>query len=103
MKKEAVGAFLKRYGWPIMGLLAAAPVASHALDWKSRALAKQKLKDERAFKAQEQLRRTQDIAPTGEDVYKAAAYARSLFLAEGRPSVEKLDLVDKALRKVKGQ
>jgi hypothetical protein len=89
---------MARWGWPIMGLLAAAPILGHALDWRSRALAKQKLKDERALKARQQLEATRDIAPLGADAYKAAAYARKLAQARDRSPVDKLNVLDKAIK-----
>jgi len=103
MQKKAVEAFLKRWGWPIMGALAAAPVLAHGLDWKSRALAKQKLKAEQERKAREQLAKAQGLVPSADDVYKTAAYARHLKQAEQQSPIEKLDVLDKALKTIRGK
>ena len=93
--------FLGRWGWPIMGVLAAAPVLAHALDWRRRAEAKQKMNDERIAKLQGQLAQAQGLVPTGKDVYKAAAFMRKLSAAPGRGPEEKLDTLQTAMQKAK--
>lgn len=86
-----------------MGLLAAAPVLGHALDWKSRTAAKLKLKDERAREAQRQLQQVQGAVPAGDNVYKAAAYARNLLQMQERPTAEKLDLLTRTIKAAQKQ
>jgi hypothetical protein len=95
--------FLHNWGWPIMGALAAAPILAHALDWRRRAEAKQKMNDERIAKLQGQLTQAQGLVPTGKDVYKAAAFARKLAAAPGRGPEEKLDTIQTAMLAAKRQ
>lgn len=87
-----------RWGWPIMGLLAAAPVLAHALDWRKRTEVKKRREDERRQQQREELQRLHGIIPTGDDVYKAAAYCRALHHSKEASVVEKLDLLDAVIR-----
>lgn len=90
--------FMGRWGWPIMGFFAAAPILAHALDWRNRVEVKKRLEDEKKRQLSRQVDQVQSIAPTADDVYKVAAFARTL---EGIPKcsvIEKLDLLDKAIR-----
>jgi hypothetical protein len=100
IKPEKPG-FLSRWGWPIMGVLAAAPVLAHALDWRRRAEAKQKMTDERINRLQNQLAQAKGLVPTGNDVYKAAAFLRKLGAATGRRPEEKLDTLQVAMKDAK--
>ena len=93
--------FLRRWSWPILGVMAAAPVLAHALDWRRRAEAKQKIKDERVAKLQNQLSQAQGLIPTGRDVYKAAAFLRKMGAARGRRPDEKLDALQMAMLEAK--
>jgi hypothetical protein len=99
---ESAGGMLGRWGWPIMGALAAAPVLAHALDWRRRAEAKQRKADERVMRLQTQLTQAKELVPTGgDDVYKAAAFMRKFGAASERRPEEKLDALQTALMKIK--
>lgn len=80
-----------------MGALAAAPILAHAFDWRRRAEAKQRKADERVNRLQAQLAQAKGLVPTGDDVYKAAAFMRKLAAAPGRRPEEKLDALRKAM------
>jgi len=86
-----------------MGALAAAPVLAHALDWRRRAEAKQKMTDERISRLQYQLAQAKGLVPTGDDVYKAASFMRKLGAAPGRRPEEKLDTLQTAMKGAKQQ
>jgi hypothetical protein len=83
-----------------MGLMAAAPVLAHALDWRTRADVKQRMAAAKKLKLKQQTQAvTSELEPEmGEAVYKAAAYRRVLQLMTKRAAVEKLDLLDRMIR-----
>jgi len=84
-----------------MGVLAAAPVLAHALDWRRRTEAKQKMTDERVNRLQNQLAQAKGLVPTGDDVYKAASFMRKLGAAPGRRPEEKLNMLQAAMKDAK--
>jgi hypothetical protein len=104
-KPGLLGKFLGRWGWPIMGVLAAAPVLAHALDWRSRATAKQKLKDEAERKRQQQMHaltpKPPDISSSGQMTYKMAAFSRALKTAPNQSTTSKLDALQRLMMNAK--
>lgn len=90
--------FMGRWGWPLMGFFAAAPVLAHALDWRKRTEVKRRVADEKKRQLRQGVTDIQaDVLPSAEDVYKAAAFFRTLESIP-KSDVEKLDLVEQVLR-----
>jgi len=90
--------FMGRWGWPLMGFFAAAPVLAHALDWRKRTEVKRRIADEKARQLRQGVTNIQEeVLPSPDDVYKAAAFFRTLESIP-KSDVEKLDLVEQVLR-----
>lgn len=104
-KPGMIGKFMGRWGWPIMGILAAAPVLAHALDWRSRTTAKQKLKDEAEAKrrqvAAQLTPKPPNVSAAGQMTYKMAAFTRNLKAAPNKSTSHKLDTLQRSMMKAK--